>query len=51
MLDQLLIEDWDRTIQVNLSGAFYHIRQASALMKPQGSGLHQQYPDKRPRGR
>jgi len=37
-LDQMAVDDWDRTIQVNLSGAFYCIRQAAAVMKRQGGG-------------
>jgi NAD(P)-dependent dehydrogenase (short-subunit alcohol dehydrogenase family) len=37
-LDEIPCEEWDRTIQVNLSGAFYCVRQAAAVMKKRRSG-------------
>ena len=38
-IDEMSIEDWSRTIAVNLSGPFYCARQAVALMKAQKNGL------------
>ena len=37
-VDQLTPEEWDETIQTNLSGAFYCCREAIPLMRRQGSG-------------
>jgi NAD(P)-dependent dehydrogenase (short-subunit alcohol dehydrogenase family) len=37
-LDEIPCDEWDRTIQVNLSGAFYCVRQAAAVMKRRRSG-------------
>jgi NAD(P)-dependent dehydrogenase (short-subunit alcohol dehydrogenase family) len=33
------VDDWDRTIRTNLSGAFYCLRHAASFMKAQGSGV------------
>jgi len=37
-IEEVAIEDWDRTLRVNLSGMFYCIRQAVPFMKRQKSG-------------
>jgi NAD(P)-dependent dehydrogenase (short-subunit alcohol dehydrogenase family) len=37
-LEEVSYEDWERTLRVNLSGAFHCIKQAAPLMKAQGSG-------------
>jgi NAD(P)-dependent dehydrogenase (short-subunit alcohol dehydrogenase family) len=37
-VDQLSVEDWDTTIQTNLSGVFYCCREAIPLMRKRGGG-------------
>jgi len=37
-IDQLSVEDWDTTIQTNLSGVFYCCREAIPLMRKRGGG-------------
>jgi NAD(P)-dependent dehydrogenase (short-subunit alcohol dehydrogenase family) len=37
-VDQLTVEDWDTTIQTNLSGVFYCCREAIPLMRKRGGG-------------
>ncbi len=37
-VDQLSVEEWDATIQTNLSGAFYCCHEAIPLMRKRGSG-------------
>jgi NAD(P)-dependent dehydrogenase (short-subunit alcohol dehydrogenase family) len=37
-LEDVSFDDWDRSIQVNLSGAFHCIKQAAPIMKAQRSG-------------
>ncbi len=37
-IDQLSVEDWDVTIQTNLSGVFYCCREAVPLMRKRGGG-------------
>jgi NAD(P)-dependent dehydrogenase (short-subunit alcohol dehydrogenase family) len=37
-VDQLSVEDWDATIQTNLSGVFYCCREAIPLMRKRGGG-------------
>jgi NAD(P)-dependent dehydrogenase (short-subunit alcohol dehydrogenase family) len=37
-VDQLSVEEWDMTIQTNLSGVFYCCREAIPLMRKGGSG-------------
>ncbi len=37
-VDQLSVEDWDVTIQTNLSGVFYCCREAVPLMRKRGGG-------------
>ncbi len=37
-VDQLTAEEWDTTIQTNLSGVFYCCREAIPLMRKRGSG-------------
>ncbi len=37
-VDQLSVEDWDMTIQTNLSGVFYCCREAIPLMRKRGGG-------------
>lgn len=37
-IDEISNTDWQRTISVNLSGAFYCTKYAARIMKPQGSG-------------
>ena len=37
-LEDIDYADWDRTVRVNLSGAFYCIKQATPIMKRQRSG-------------
>jgi NAD(P)-dependent dehydrogenase (short-subunit alcohol dehydrogenase family) len=37
-MDEISCDDWDRTVQVNLSGAFYCMRHAAAIMKVRRSG-------------
>jgi len=37
-VDQLTVEDWDLTIQTNLSGVFYCCREAIPLMRKRGGG-------------
>lgn len=37
-LEQVSGEDWNRCLQVNLTGAFHCIKGAAAIMKPQRSG-------------
>ncbi len=37
-VDQLSVEDWDVTIQTNLSGVFYCCREAIPLMRKRGGG-------------
>lgn len=37
-IDEIDDDVWDNTIQVNLNGAFYCIKRAAKLMKPQKSG-------------
>ncbi|MFT5218161.1 MAG: NAD(P)-dependent dehydrogenase (short-subunit alcohol dehydrogenase family) [Planctomycetota bacterium] len=37
-VEDVAIEDWDRTIQVDLSGAFYMTRSAVPLLKKAGAG-------------
>ena len=37
-LEDVAYEDWDRSMQVNLSGAFHCIKQAAPMMKARGSG-------------
>ena len=37
-VDELSVEAWDETIEVNLSGAFYFLRVAASIMRSQGDG-------------
>ena len=37
-IDQLSVEEWDATIQTNLSGVFYCCREAIPLMRKRGGG-------------
>ena len=37
-VDQLSVEEWDATIQTNLSGVFYCCREAIPLMRKRGGG-------------
>lgn len=37
-VESVAVEDWERTIAVNLSGMFYCIKEAVPLMKQQGGG-------------
>lgn len=37
-VDQLSVEDWDLTLQTNLSGVFYCCREAIPLMRKRGGG-------------
>jgi NAD(P)-dependent dehydrogenase (short-subunit alcohol dehydrogenase family) len=37
-LEEVTYDEWDRSMQVNLSGAFHCIKQAAPMMKAQGSG-------------